>query len=91
MLIQVLREIKTSQGVLNLDSLSRKLGVERSALKGMIDYWVRKGRLRDDQEMAINPDICTPVGCAGSCTGPRNCSFRVKMPKTYSISWQNED
>jgi hypothetical protein len=86
MLIQVLREIKTSQSTLNLDDLGRKLGVERSALQGMIDYWVRKGRLQDDQEMAITPDICTSVGCAGSCTGSRNCSFKVKMPKTYSIS-----
>lgn len=91
MLIQVLRDIKTSKCTLNLDSLSRKLGVDRSALQGMIDYWVHKGRLRDDQEMAMTPDICTTVGCAGSCTGPRNCSFKVKMPKTYSISWQNED
>ena len=91
MLIQVLREIKTSQGMLNLDDLSRKLGVERSALQGMIDYWVRKGRLQDDQEKATTTDMCIPMSCAGSCTGPRNCSFKMKMPKTYSISWQNED
>ena len=90
MLIQVLREIKTSQGTLNLDDLGRKLGVERSALQGMIDYWVRKGRLQDDQEMATAADICTHVSCGGSCTGPRNCSFKMNMPKTYSISWQNE-
>ena len=48
MLNQVLQEIKFAQSALNLSDLSRKLGVERSALDGMIQFWVRKGRLRDD-------------------------------------------
>lgn len=86
MLIQVLREIKTSQGTLNLDDLSRKLGVERSALQGMIDFWVRKGRLRDDDlNIAAAQTACSISDCDRSCVGPQACPFVVKMPKTYSL------
>jgi hypothetical protein len=91
MLIRLLREIETSQGTVRLDDLSRKLGVERSALEGMIAFWARKGRLQGDQETTLPPDMCSSGICAGSCPGLRHCPFKVKTPETYSIIWQNDD
>ena len=92
MLNKVLQEIKFAQSALNLSDLSHKLGVERSALDGMIQFWVRKGRLRDDDaDLAAAPGTCSPPSCGGSCTGMAGCPFVVKMPKTYSITAQKSD
>jgi len=68
-----------------LNDLGRKLGVEQSALEGMIDYWVRKGRLQDDE--AVNAAICNSGACSSgvSCPGPQGCPFVVKMPRTFSL------
>jgi hypothetical protein len=90
MLNQVLLEIETAQSALNLGDLSRKLGIERGALDGMIQFWVRKGRLVDDDavEIAVGA-VCSSSVCGSSCTGPANCAFVAKMPKTYSISQED--
>lgn len=92
MLNQVLQEIKFAQSALILSDLSRKLGVERSALEGMIQFWVRKGRLRDDDaDLAAVTSTCSPPNCDGSCLGIEVCPFVVKTPKTYSIPAQKSD
>jgi len=85
MLQQVLQEIKQAQGPVNLNDLARKLGVERSALEGMIQFWVRKGRLTDDILEAETPhDVCESM-CSNSCPGPSKCAFVMSMPRTYSL------
>ena len=92
MLNQVLQEIKFAKSALNLSDLSHKLGIERSALDGMIQFWVRKGKLRDDDaELAAVTNTCSPSICGGSCTGMAVCPFVAKMPKTYSIPAQKGD
>jgi len=71
MLNQVLQEIKSAQSALKLSDLSHKLGVERSALDGMIQFLVRKGRLRnDDEDLAAVTTICSPPSC-----GPLSLKF----------------
>lgn len=47
MLHQILRAFEEAREPLNLDQLARRLEIERSALEGMIGYWVRKGRIRE--------------------------------------------
>jgi len=92
MLTQVLLEIKSAQNSLNLSELSHKLDIDRSALDGMIQFWVRKGRLRDDDaELAAVMSTCSPSSCGGSCAGMAVCPFVAKMPKTYSIPDQKGD
>ena len=86
MLHKVLREIQSSAGPVNLNELSRKTGIERSALGGMIAYWVRKGRLKDDKEELIAVmQVCNPAGCGGTCPGPEDCTFTMKILSTYSL------
>lgn len=92
MLTQVLLEIESAQNSLNLNELSHKLDIDRSALDGMIQFWVRKGRLRDDDaELAAVMNACSPPSCGSSCTGKAVCPFVAKMPKTYSIPAQKID
>ncbi|MCP5100515.1 MAG: hypothetical protein GY943_33615 [Chloroflexi bacterium] len=84
MLKRVLHEIESAKGPIHLTQLSQKLGIERSALDGMITFWIRKGRLRDDDE---SEEVCAPsvTHCGSTCAGPSNCTFIAKMPKSYSL------
>jgi hypothetical protein len=89
MLQQVLQEVKSAQGPINLNELAHKLGVERSALDGMIQFWVRKGRLKDDDlQPDVSPDTehCPSCHIGATCSGPKSCPFVMTMPKTYSLN-----
>ena len=88
MLNQVLREIETTRGPVTISELSYRLGVERSALESMIQFWVRKGRIQDDD--APSPGNTEIGGCGTSCTGIADCVFITKMPKTYSLAQKIE-
>jgi len=85
MLRQVLHEIEAAQGPLDLNELSRRLDVDRGALEGMVQFWVRKGRLIDDVAVAETAAVCAVGHCGGSCAGPRDCPFPMKMPRTFSL------
>ncbi|MEA3349339.1 MAG: FeoC-like transcriptional regulator [Chloroflexota bacterium] len=95
MLNQVLHAIENAHGTINLADLSRKLGIERSALEGMITFWVRKGRLRDDDAdlaaAGAAMPTCASASCSDSCPGMAACPFVAKMPKTYSIPARKVD
>jgi hypothetical protein len=92
MLREVFHELESAQGPVNLNELSRKLGLERSALEGMIQFWVRKGRLKDDElEQEQIFAGCDSGSCrGGSCPGPQGCPFIMKMPRTFSITLQDD-
>jgi hypothetical protein len=85
MLNQVLQEIANANEPLSLTVLSSRLGVERGALEGMLDYWVRKGRLKDDDVHADRRDGQGGGSCGPTCGGANSCSFVAKMPKSYSL------
>ncbi len=88
MLQKVLTEIKAARGTIRLDELSRKTGVERSVLEGMITFLTQKGLLKDE-EQAVEVLLCeTGQVCSsgGRCPGPAECPFVMKLPKTYSLS-----
>ncbi|NPV57637.1 MAG: hypothetical protein HPY76_13340 [Anaerolineae bacterium] len=84
MLNQVLREIEAASGAVELGELKRRLGIDRGALEGMIQFWVRKGRLVDDQGAGVAA-AHTGGSCGSSCAGYDGCAFIAKMPRTYSL------
>ena len=88
MLNQVLTEIENSKNGLSLNELSLKLDIDPSALSGMIEFWVQKGRFIDDD--VAEKDFCATENgsCGSSCKGMDDCSFVMEMPKTYSIHRQ---
>ena len=45
MLRELLRLVETAEGPISLSDLARQLGVDAAVLDGMLQHWVRKGRL----------------------------------------------
>ncbi|MBC8507302.1 MAG: hypothetical protein ISR58_04395 [Anaerolineales bacterium] len=86
MLYQVLHEIEKADGSITLNDLSIKLGVDRNALEGMLQFWVQKGRIQDDST-TCDDVVCS---CGPSFISSVDCTFIAKMPKTYSVRTQNE-
>lgn len=89
MLHDVLRLIEQADGPVLLGDLSRQLGVAPSALQGMIEFWVRKGRLQVGAETAAAGRAAS-TGCAPSCCSTDLCVFTAKMPKTYTLRVQEK-
>jgi hypothetical protein len=86
MLQQVLQEVKAAGGTVNLNELARKLNVERSALDGMIQFWIRKGRIQDNDLGEARPfQACSTGSCTSSCHGPSGCPFVMTPPRSFSI------
>ena len=87
MLNHVLETIKKSEGSLSLAELGRELGVEQSALEGMISFWVRKGKIRVEGEHPVagtDHAACGTSSCGPDCN-PQGCPFIVKLPRTFTI------
>lgn len=78
MLYQVLEALQSADGPISLEELSYQLGIEQSALEGMIAFWVRKGRLQDSAATACGGG-CGSGGCAG-------CAFEQSGPRTITLS-----
>lgn len=88
-LYAVLDAIKNAGGPVSLGQLGRELGVEPAALQGMIDFWVRKGRLRV-QGAAASGATCAPSGCAGCpVDGPEGCPILLHAPRRYELTGEN--
>ena len=87
MLQQVLREIRSAGGTINLNELAGKLNIEPSALEGMIQFWIRKGRLKET-DVARQPagQACDIASCTCSCPGPQGCPYIMAPPRTLSIT-----
>jgi hypothetical protein len=92
MLTKILDEIESAGSGLNLDELARRLEVEPSALEGMIDHLVRRGKLQDDdgaasaaESAAADGPACEESSCGGCCPGPDHCPFATKLPRTLSL------
>jgi hypothetical protein len=86
MLWKVLHEVEAARAPLDLNELSRRLDVERSVLDGMVQFWVRKGRLVDDAATAGQAAAaCAAHGCGAGCSGAQGCPFTMKMPRTIVL------
>jgi hypothetical protein len=83
MLNQVLNEIENARGPITIHELGHKLEINPAALEGMLEFWVRKGRIQNDEQAASCESGIS--SCGSSCSGTSNCTFIAKMPKTYSI------
>jgi len=74
---RILRELAAATGPVSLWDLGRRLEIEPSALAGMLDFLVRKGRLRVSGGDAL-PDC-------GSCGQRGACPYAVALPKSYAL------
>lgn len=84
MLRQVLDAIKAAPGPVDLNSLARQLQIERSVLDGMIEFWVRKGKLRDLEQESQDAMACFSSQCGSHCS-PSDCPLAGKMPRRFTV------
>lgn len=77
---QVLDHFERQSGALSLPQMARELGIERATLQNMIDYWVRKGKLRE-----VSVPTCTTCGSAPGCP------FVVALPRRYELTAAQAD
>ena len=75
----ILRVFENARGNLTLAEMARQLGIERSALDGMIQLLVRKGRLREVREQSEACPTCNlRLACgAGRSTGPPGICYEL--------------
>ena len=78
---QVLQAFEEARAPLTLSQLARDLDISPGMLAGMIDHWVRKGRLRETSSGAA----CTTCGQSG------DCPFIAKMPRSFELVTNDED
>lgn len=85
MLTRLLAIIDGADGPVSMDELSRRLGVERSALSPMLDLLERRGLLTEWQqnETAV---ACGGGTCGTSCTGVKGCPFMAgALPRILEL------
>jgi hypothetical protein len=73
---EVLRAFETARGPLSLNDIARDLGITPGMLDGMIEYWVRKGKIRP----AASGPACSSCASAKSC-----CTFSPHAPRSYVL------
>ncbi len=78
---QVLQAFEEARAPRTLSQLARELDLPPGMLEGMIDHWVRKGRLR---ETGSGP-ACT------TCGRSAGCPFIAKMPRSFELVTGDED
>lgn len=83
MIKQILAEFDRADAPLDLDELSQRLNIQKSALQGMLATLVRQGKLKKDSETAGSDQSCGHLQCIG-CAASSNCPFIGKMPASYS-------
>lgn len=75
---QVLALFENADGPLSLGIAAHELNISQARLEGMIQYWVRKGQIRE----AYVQGQCSSCGLRGECP------FVMKMPRTYELAPQ---
>jgi len=87
MLHAILYELQTASEPMTLRTLGQKLNVQQSALEGMIQFWVQKGRLELDDGMggASEVSVCDHKICFRSCPGPAQCPLASDPLISYSL------
>jgi hypothetical protein len=85
MLRELLRLIEATEGPITVSELSRQLNVAPGVIEGMLDHWVRKGRLAVSGGAAACCAAGGMSGGCGSCSGVAECPFVARMPRNFSV------
>jgi hypothetical protein len=79
-LSQVLAAFEDNSKPMTLAQIARELDVSAARLEGMIQYWVRKGKLRE---------VVSFSDCGTCGRGPGDCPFTVELPRSYELVTDN--
>ena len=86
MLKEILAEFDRVDAPLDLDELSARLNIQKSALQGMLTTLVQQGKLEKDSVDAgpsQGEQACSNFHCMG-CAAATDCPFIGKMPAAYA-------
>jgi hypothetical protein len=77
---QVLTIFETADSPLSLPQIARNLDVTPEHLEGMIQHWVRKGKIRPSGAL---------TDC-GTCGQQGGCPFVMALPRSYELVTAHE-
>lgn len=77
----VLERFTRQSAPVSVNQMAREMQMDPGMLHSMIDYWVRKGKLR---EVNGSGSACTSCGVKGACP------FVVAMPRYYEVVQADE-
>ena len=80
-LSSLLTKIEESSGAFSIQALARELDLTPERVESMLEYWVRKGRIRATEESKD----------CGSCGLNSNCPYILKLPQTYELVSTGDD
>lgn len=72
---QLLDYLVDTPGVFSVPELARDMGVSLGQMEGMVEFWVRKGRIQITAE---------EMDC-GTCGKNANCPFVLDRPRYYEL------
>lgn len=76
MLTELLQLLEQNQGQLDLAQLSQQLNAQPSAVAGMLEMLIRKGRI---DEMGVDCSICQTCSLRNNCDLPANRARRFRL------------
>ena len=79
-------ELRSVRGPIRSTELAERVGVSASALSGMIDVLVAKGRLAPAEDPGGGEAMaCSGGACGTACVGLDRCAFIANLPASYTL------
>lgn len=78
---EVLNRFTDQSEPVSVNRMAHEMGIEPGVLSGMIDYWVRKGKLR---AVSAEGKSCNTCGVKGACP------FVVAVPRCYELAAEHD-
>ena len=79
-------ELRSVRGPIRSTDLAGRVGVSESALSGMIDVLVAKGRLAAAEDPRGGEAVtCSGGACGTACVGLEQCAFIATVPASYTL------
>lgn len=73
---QVLTIFEEAKNPQSINSIAKTLQVSAEQVQSMLEYWVRKGRIRQ---------VVDTTDC-GTCGGGDSCPFVIELPHSYELA-----
>lgn len=74
-LSKLLSLFENSSGAMSVNSLARELEISPERVEGLIDFWVRKGKITSSSSLKE----------CGNCSTKGDCPFILELPLTYEL------
>lgn len=78
---KLLSLFESSPGALSVGSLARELDISPCRVEEMMEFWIRKGRIKASSNL---------IEC-GTCSVQGDCPFVLEMPRTYELISDREN